>query len=85
MSRIQQDLASSPHHGVSAMKSSGDEMIRRTLPRGRMPHICVVGAGVAGLRCADTLSRNGMKVTLLEARNRIGGRVGDTAKALVSI
>jgi NADPH-dependent 2,4-dienoyl-CoA reductase/sulfur reductase-like enzyme len=39
------------------------------------PHICVVGAGIAGLRCAEILLIHGIKVTILEARNRIGGRV----------
>ncbi|KAG9243828.1 hypothetical protein BJ878DRAFT_422735 [Calycina marina] len=39
-----------------------------------MPRICIVGAGVAGLRCADTLLRDGFQVTILEARNRLGGR-----------
>jgi monoamine oxidase len=37
--------------------------------------ICIVGAGIAGLRCADILLQYGFKVTLLEARDRIGGRV----------
>jgi monoamine oxidase len=36
--------------------------------------ICVVGAGLAGLRCADILLQHGFKVTILEARDRIGGR-----------
>jgi phytoene dehydrogenase-like protein len=35
----------------------------------------VVGAGFAGLRCADILLRNGFRVTILEARNRLGGRI----------
>ena len=39
------------------------------------PHICVVGAGIAGLRCAAVLHENGIRVTILEARNRVGGRV----------
>ncbi|KAG4433717.1 hypothetical protein IFR05_010798 [Cadophora sp. M221] len=39
------------------------------------PSICVVGAGVAGLRCADVLLQNGFDVTILEGRDRIGGRV----------
>ena len=39
------------------------------------PHVCVVGAGMAGLRCAEVLLENGFKVTILEARKRIGGRV----------
>ena len=39
------------------------------------PHVCIVGTGISGLRCADVLLENGFKVTMLEARNRIGGRV----------
>ncbi|KAF5234074.1 hypothetical protein FANTH_12300 [Fusarium anthophilum] len=39
------------------------------------PHIGVVGAGLAGLRCADILIQNGFKVTIIEARNRVGGRL----------
>lgn len=79
-SRMEQDLLSSHHNGTSALHPSEDGMLRRLLPVGRVPHICVVGAGMAGLRCADLLSKAGVKVTLLEARNRIGGRVR-TSKA----
>lgn len=45
-----------------------------------MPSISVgiVGAGIAGLRCADVLIQAGMKVTILEARDRIGGRVAQS-------
>lgn len=39
------------------------------------PHVCVVGAGISGLRCAEVLLQNGCQVTILEARDRIGGRV----------
>lgn len=39
------------------------------------PHVAVVGAGFAGLRCADVLLQCGFKVTILEGRNRVGGRV----------
>ncbi|KAK4096814.1 amine oxidase [Parathielavia hyrcaniae] len=41
----------------------------------KAPHVCVVGAGIAGLRCADILLSHGFKVTILEARDRIGGRI----------
>jgi monoamine oxidase len=35
----------------------------------------VVGAGIAGLHAAQKLQQNGRRVLLLEARNRIGGRI----------
>ncbi|KAJ5582350.1 hypothetical protein N7535_000970, partial [Penicillium sp. DV-2018c] len=38
-------------------------------------HVGIIGAGISGLRCADILIQNGARVTILEARNRIGGRV----------
>lgn len=37
--------------------------------------VVIVGAGVAGLAAASELGRRGLSVVLLEARNRIGGRV----------
>lgn len=37
--------------------------------------ICVVGAGFAGLAAADMLSDAGQAVIVLEARDRVGGRV----------
>lgn len=42
---------------------------------GQIPHIGIIGAGLAGLRCADILLQHGFKVTILEGRDRIGGRV----------
>jgi len=40
-----------------------------------MPSVIVVGAGLAGLTAAERLLRSGWQVTVLEARNRVGGRV----------
>ena len=37
--------------------------------------VAVVGAGLGGLSAADELHRNGHEVVVLEARDRIGGRV----------
>ncbi|CRK32654.1 hypothetical protein BN1723_014658 [Verticillium longisporum] len=38
-------------------------------------HVAVIGAGLAGLRCADILLQHGFRVTLIEGRDRLGGRV----------
>ncbi|MDA9412908.1 flavin monoamine oxidase family protein [Bradyrhizobium sp. CCBAU 45384] len=38
-------------------------------------HIVIVGAGAAGLMAARELARGGRRVTILEARERCGGRI----------
>src|SRR5947209_17272598 len=40
-----------------------------------MESVLIIGAGVAGLAAAQHLARAGMKVTILEARDRLGGRI----------
>jgi monoamine oxidase len=37
--------------------------------------IIIVGAGAAGLICARELAKNGKAITILEARDRMGGRI----------
>lgn len=37
--------------------------------------VIVIGAGMAGLAAANELSRRGLKVLILEARERVGGRI----------
>ncbi|UNB55992.1 FAD-dependent oxidoreductase [Mycolicibacterium sp. YH-1] len=44
-------------------------------PVRRRRRVVVVGAGIAGLAAATSLLRNGDDVTVVEARDRIGGRV----------
>lgn len=38
-------------------------------------HIVIVGAGMAGLVAGSLLKESGHKITILEANDRIGGRV----------
>lgn len=44
-------------------------------------HIGIVGAGISGLRSAEILLEHGFKVTILEARDRVGGRVSKDARS----
>ena len=41
----------------------------------RHKRVIVIGAGVSGLAAAKDLSAQGVEVVVLEARDRIGGRV----------
>src|SRR4030095_15734130 len=41
---------------------------------GASVNVGIVGAGLAGLACADELTRNKVPFTLYEASNRVGGR-----------
>lgn len=59
----------------TSTSSHSSLMIKRFLNPTAMPHIGIVGAGVSGLRCAEVLINHGFHVTILEGRNRLGGRM----------
>ncbi len=49
--------------------------VGRSAGRAKGPRVIVLGAGLAGLACADALRRGGADAIVLEARGRVGGRV----------
>jgi Flavin containing amine oxidoreductase len=46
-----------------------------------VPHVCVIGAGPAGLAAATALKDAGLQVTVLDAALRAGGKLGADADA----
>ncbi|MEQ2239471.1 hypothetical protein ILYODFUR_004777 [Ilyodon furcidens] len=52
------------------------DIVMKGLPAAKTPrHVAVIGGGMAGLTAAKVLEDAGHKVTILEASERIGGRV----------
>ena len=63
---------------AGAEPRAGERGRRRRAGRGRgraVVRVVVAGAGLAGLAAADELARAGAEVVVLEARDRVGGRV----------
>jgi len=60
--------------GLAIPTPAGAEKFGLPRSSGKGQSVVVLGAGIAGLVSAYELSRAGYRVTVLEARNRIGGR-----------
>lgn len=67
--------APSPAPLVLASPSLTQGMQDDTADEAARPHIGIVGSGLAGLRCADVLLSYGFRVTIIEGRDRLGGRM----------
>jgi monoamine oxidase len=70
------DAAQDQYLSVSSL-TLRDEVYRLTSSHRDIntPDVIVIGAGVAGLTAARRLSNSGMRVVVVEARDRIGGRI----------
>lgn len=53
-----------------------DARLPVALPDGERPKVAVIGAGLAGMRAASVLARRGFEVTLYEAKDHLGGKLG---------
>lgn len=60
---------------AAGLLSGGIPLVATGAARAKRPRVIVVGAGFAGLACAYELAAAGYDVKVIEARNRVGGRV----------
>ncbi len=57
------------------IRDNESSVVRHAWPRNG-PSVAVIGAGLSGINAALHLARHGCQVSLIESKNRIGGRVG---------
>ena len=76
VSRMEQDLTDCSRDFQASFEQ---RLPTRRRESAKEVSVCIVRAGVAGLRCAEILIDQGVRVTMIEARERIGGRVSSTA------
>ena len=81
-SRMMQDLSRYSEnllgHFQQRLAGMNRKNIINTAEKRRNLRVGVIGAGLAGLRCAEVLIGEGIDVTIIEARDRLGGRVSSS-------
>lgn len=70
--------------GGSAVASSSLAQMGRAWSKGNPPAIAIIGGGLAGLNAAYHLKKAGIKATVYEANNRLGGRIQSVQGAIGS-
>lgn len=61
---------------IGGLAITAPDIITQSITKGKKPKsVIIIGAGFSGLSAAYALKKKGVRVTILEARNRIGGRV----------
>ena len=73
--RLQRRLSRHGGDGAAQRAAGRGRAVRAAAGAGRGRKVVILGAGIAGLVSAYELRRAGWDVTVLEARDRIGGRV----------
>jgi monoamine oxidase len=68
--------------GGAALTSGSLTSVHKALSQGKMPSIAIVGGGIAGLNAAYQLKKAGLRATVYEASNRLGGRIQSVAGAI---
>lgn len=55
----------------------------KPIPSKKYGKVIVIGAGIAGLAAAQQLQQFGLEVIVLEARDRVGGRIATFRKGMI--
>jgi len=78
------EILENSNHDADEMMWEGilERMKASVLEQGSVKSAIIVGAGASGLECARQLKARGIEVTILEGRDRIGGRLYTDADGL---
>jgi monoamine oxidase len=68
--------------GGAALTSGSLASVQKAVSQAKMPAIAIIGGGIAGLNAAYQLKKAGLKSTVYEASNRLGGRIQSVTGAI---